>query len=171
MIGKVKVTSKYGKELAKRMGWDMPPPKWKRAAKPAKVLRGEPHQMVWLKLPWPPGSNHAYPTAGNRRILSKEAKDYKQAVGFAVIEQDRGHVIGRLTVEIWCYPPNDKRFDLDGKLKLVLDALTDAGVWGDDGQIDHLTIHRSVPWIDSTDRQRKRIADCITVSITGEYPA
>ena len=137
-------------------------PKRKRGVKVAKVLQGEPTGMVMLELPWPPGSNNAYPTVGNRRVLSKEGKDYKRAVGLEVIRKNRGHVVGRIDVRIWCYPPDDRKFDLDGKLKIVLDSLTEAGVWGDDSQIDSLAIYRITSAV--------LPKNCIRLLITGDDP-
>jgi crossover junction endodeoxyribonuclease RusA len=49
---------------------------------------------------------------------------------------------GRLSVEILCYPPDNRKRDLDNLPKAVLDACTHAGVWLDDSQIDHLEITR-----------------------------
>lgn len=39
-------------------------------------------------------------------------------------------------------PPRDPRGDLDNKAKIVLDALTQAGVWKDDGQVAQLVLRR-----------------------------
>ncbi len=49
-----------------------------------------------------------------------------------------------------------KRPDVDNSLKLLLDTFTALGIWGDDGQIDDLNLHKrrgTVPRIDIAIRQ------------------
>ena len=50
----------------------------------------------------------------------------------------------RLSVEITLYPPDRRKRDLDNYLKGTLDALTHAGLWEDDSQIDTLSIQRGL---------------------------
>ena len=49
---------------------------------------------------------------------------------------------GRLAVSLRFYPPNAVKRDLDNLPKAVLDALTHAGLWIDDAQIDCLMLAR-----------------------------
>lgn len=134
-----------------------------RLAKAAKVkrrLRGEPHMMVWIELPFPPALNNLYANTDHGRVLRKPGKAYKHAALAAVEEQGIEHVVGRLTVEVWAHPPTNRKRDLDGLFKVMLDALGEAGVFEDDSQIDHLTIHRC------------DVQECgvLVVQITGEWP-
>lgn len=124
------------------------------------VLRGSPVMMIWITLPFPPALNHLYANTENGRVLSKNGKSYKQEVYIACNDQGIAHCIGRLTVEIWAYPPDNRKRDIDGMLKIVLDSLQEAGVYGNDSQIDTLTIHRGKV----TDGGK------MTVMITGDYP-
>jgi crossover junction endodeoxyribonuclease RusA len=48
-----------------------------------------------------------------------------------------------LRVEIEAWPPDKRKRDLDNILKSLLDALTYAGIWEDDSQIDDLRIYRA----------------------------
>jgi len=50
--------------------------------------------------------------------------------------------VGRLAVDIYVNPPDKRKRDLDNIPKALLDALTHAGIWEDDSQIDQLTITR-----------------------------
>lgn len=71
--------------------------------------------------------------------MSREGREYRAAVAAHVRS---GSLRGRLAVEILALPPDRRRRDLDNALKAALDALTHAGVWEDDSQIDELTIIR-----------------------------
>ncbi len=55
--------------------------------------------------------------------------------------EERAHRQLRLGA-ILVYPPDRRARDLDNLGKALLDALTKAGVYGDDSQIDHLTFAR-----------------------------
>ena len=50
---------------------------------------------------------------------------------------------GRLTVTILAKMPDRRRRDLDNILKALFDAMTHAGVWLDDEQIDEIIIRRN----------------------------
>ena len=50
---------------------------------------------------------------------------------------------GRLAVSMVACPPDRRARDLDNVLKATLDALTHAGVWLDDSQIDLLSVERA----------------------------
>lgn len=50
---------------------------------------------------------------------------------------------GRLAVEIFLFPPDKRRYDVDNFNKVLLDALTQAKLWQDDSQIDDLRIIRA----------------------------
>ncbi|NBW20709.1 MAG: RusA family crossover junction endodeoxyribonuclease [Caulobacteraceae bacterium] len=50
---------------------------------------------------------------------------------------------GSVRVVIEAFPPDRRKRDLDNILKSLLDALTHAGVWEDDSQIEDLRIYRS----------------------------
>ena len=45
---------------------------------------------------------------------------------------------GRLTVTVYFRVKSRGRWDIDNRYKLLLDALTEAGVWADDSRIDDL---------------------------------
>lgn len=105
--------------------------------------------MVKIDLPWPPSLNACWrhvvipSRSGKGRsctLLSKEGRLYREAV----VKQFGGGepMMGRLKVTLELYPPTRRSFDCDNYAKGVLDALTHAGVWGDDSQVDDLRIIR-----------------------------
>lgn len=80
---------------------------------------------------------------GRGVIVSAEGRQYRQDVGVQVlIQRAAKKFAGRLDVAIYAFPPDKRRRDLDNLLKSCLDALTHAGVWLDDSQIDVLQIRR-----------------------------
>ena len=75
-------------------------------------------------------------------IISAEGRNYRKAVADQVlIQRGAKHYEGKLKVTIEAWRPDNRRRDLDNLLKAVLDALTHAGVWTDDGLIVDLRIY------------------------------
>ncbi len=75
--------------------------------------------------------------------LSKEAVSYKKKVAECVVESGFDYQFtGRLRVVIYAFVPDNRVRDLDNILKGLLDALTGAGIWVDDSQIDDLRVIR-----------------------------
>lgn len=100
--------------------------------------------MICFDLPWPPSVNHYWRTVMIKRaprvLISKEGRNYRKEV--QVIAGASNPITGRLSVCIAASPPDRRKRDLDNLPKAILDALTHAGVWEDDSQIDQITIVR-----------------------------
>lgn len=105
---------------------------------------------VSLTLPWPPSANrywrHIAIRGKPRTLISAEGRAYRKAVADAVlIQRGNKHLQGRLAVTIIAQPPDRRRRDIDNINKALLDALTHAGVYEDDGNIDFLASARASP--------------------------
>lgn len=98
--------------------------------------------MIHFRLPLPPTINHYYGQRGTHRYIKAAGKEYRQAV--AEIVSDAGHktLTGRVGLFVAIHPANKIRQDLDNRSKALQDALTHAGVWEDDSQIDALYMLR-----------------------------
>ena len=96
-----------------------------------------------IELPFPPSVNTYWRTFRGRMLISAKGREYRESVLAAVLHADaRKHFVGRLRLAVSMYPPDRRRRDVDNFLKATLDALTHAGVYEDDSQIDELTIKR-----------------------------
>ncbi len=98
---------------------------------------------VILELPWPPSSNTYWRRSGRiyfisakgvayRRLAISQCRDFKNAFS----DTDR------LRVDVFAFPPDRRRRDLDNIFKCLLDSLQHAGIYHDDNQIDYLTVRR-----------------------------
>lgn len=102
--------------------------------------------MIEIELPFPPSLNAYYrhpskgPLAG-RHLISAKGREYRSEVIRRIAPLNYS-ARGRLAVVITCHAPDKRRRDLDNILKGLNDALTHAGLWDDDEQIDDLRIIR-----------------------------
>lgn len=104
-----------------------------------------------LELPWPPSGNRywrmfvppAKPQAA-RMIVSAEAKRYRKMVTRLISHQcaDFAQFTGRLSVSLTLHAPTRRKYDIDNRAKVLLDALQAAGVMADDEQVDALRVVR-----------------------------
>lgn len=99
---------------------------------------------IVLHLPWPPTVNSYYKVTRNgQRYLDKKVVAFRKSVLDAVSQQAPGLTLDEtLFVEVYLYPPDRRKRDVDNYMKGLLDALTEAEVWTDDVLIDQLHIFR-----------------------------
>jgi len=109
--------------------------------------------MIEFELPFPPTLNLAWRRVGKNTVLAKPQRDYRKAVAGALAWSELHDadsplatldfpMPGRLAVAIRFIEPDRRKRDLDNLPKAVLDALTHAGLWVDDAQIDCLMLAR-----------------------------
>lgn len=120
--------------------------------------------MIELVLPWPPSVNNYKKIGGivttktgklyQKRVNTNETKMFyyqvwmkvKAEMGIEGSKYAQDSTIS-LGVTIDLHPPSDRRYDVDNRLKVLLDSLTRAKVWVDDSQVCRLFIQKmeSVP--------------------------
>jgi crossover junction endodeoxyribonuclease RusA len=98
--------------------------------------------MIALTLPFPPTVNHMWGQCGTRKYLKTAGKQFRATV--SEIVADYGVKLGqqRLAVFASMYAPTRRKYDIDNRIKSLLDALQEAGVFDDDEQVDVLWIIR-----------------------------
>jgi crossover junction endodeoxyribonuclease RusA len=94
-----------------------------------------------ITLPWPPTVNTYYSVVRGRKILSKKGREYNKYALQKIAKMKLGEPISsRVEVDIFLYPPDNRRRDIDNYLKAPLDSLTKAKIWEDDRQVKRLNI-------------------------------
>ena len=99
--------------------------------------------MLILNLPLPPSVNSYRTIFRNRMGISKAGREFKLQVQDYVIENAVPKMgQKRLQMQVTLYPRDRRKQDIDNRIKALWDALTDAGVFDDDEQIDVLIVQR-----------------------------
>lgn len=90
-----------------------------------------------LILPWPPSTNHTWRKGKGHVFLSRQTHTFRAAVASIVFASKMARpALGALEVRVTLHPPDKRRRDEDNFAgKALFDAMTKAGVWGDDSQI------------------------------------
>ena len=96
-----------------------------------------------ISLPWPPSNNRYYRHNRGRTHISKEGEAYRDRVAEIIKNQmlDIG-ITSPVKIRIECHMPDRRRRDLDNLQKAAFDALTKAGFWRDDQQVDDYRVKR-----------------------------
>jgi crossover junction endodeoxyribonuclease RusA len=99
--------------------------------------------MIELTLPLPNSANTHWRHARGIIYLSKQGREYRAAVFKAVNDAKLALKLkGRLSVELYIYPRDKRKTDIDNRIKAANDALQHAQVFEDDSQIDRLYVER-----------------------------
>jgi crossover junction endodeoxyribonuclease RusA len=112
--------------------------------------KNKPARELLLALPFPPSVNHYWRHVTlpkqNRQatLISKAGREYRQKVLEQCVGMQAMGEVDRLSVEVTLIMPDRRRRDIDNYQKSLFDALTHAGIWGDDSQVDQIIIQRAL---------------------------
>ena len=102
-------------------------------------------------LPMPPSVNALYGAAANgAKFLLPEQRQFRSAVIGIVrgamlgVDERITPLAGRLEMRVTLYYANRRRTDTSNRLKALEDALTHAGAYHDDSQIDRHVVERVI---------------------------
>jgi crossover junction endodeoxyribonuclease RusA len=117
--------------------------KYEQGKKAANNVTIEKTEQIQLTLPFPPSINHYWKhrNIGSSVYISAEGVKYRQIVA----NEARKHEnlgTARVSVQMVLNAPNKRKYDIDNRVKALLDALTHAELWNDDEQVDELIIRR-----------------------------
>lgn len=99
---------------------------------------------IKITMPFPPTVNTYYRNVNGRTLMSRKGREFRElALKCCAWQKAPAIAIGtRLSVILNLYPPDKRHWDIDNRVKAVLDGLQHAGVIPDDEQVDRLTINR-----------------------------
>ena len=101
--------------------------------------------ILWI--PYPPSMNTYWRNFRGRTVLSAAGREFKKHLSAAVTEKFleegiEGFNDRPVAVTIILHPRDRRRTDIDNRVKPVLDALEDAGVFDNDSQVELLLVKR-----------------------------
>lgn len=119
----------------------------KQAVRKEAVVFGLPawevdERSVRLTLPWPPSANHYYRCYQSRAILSEEGREYRAAALAALADWKRPPIDRPCRVCITTFAPDNRRRDIDNRIKSTTDSLQHCGVVENDALFDDVRIIR-----------------------------
>lgn len=99
--------------------------------------------MISFVLPFPPSVNTYYRRGAHAMYMSKAGRKFKTEVA-DIVSQSKQNKLGsaRICVNMVIWPRDRRKFDIDNRIKSVLDSLQDAGLFDCDSQVDELTVVR-----------------------------
>ena len=104
----------------------------------------ESSETIRLTTPFPPTLNHNVGYCGKRRYRDKNYDAFIELVGYEwrrvrprIWDAER-----RFAIDIRLFYNSKRRYDVDNRVKPILDALTKAGAWTDDSQVDDVRVVR-----------------------------
>ena len=98
---------------------------------------------IEFTLPFPPSVNNWLRIMRGRAVKSKEYRAWQEGAGMVVSTLYAGELVNTPGVEvtIWLDPPNRRRFDIDNRVKPILDAM-EGYIYTNDYYVDKLTVYR-----------------------------
>jgi Holliday junction resolvase RusA-like endonuclease len=88
--------------------------------------------MMYYLVPWPPSVNQYWRAVKGRNILSEKARKWKKLAEQQLMTQKIEMMEGPAVIIIHLYPPTRRKYDIDNRVKAILDLLVKCGIIEDD---------------------------------------
>lgn len=99
--------------------------------------------MIILNLPFPPSVNTYYRRGAHTTYMSKQGREYKAKVSDYIAESGTPKLgDARVHLEIVLWPKDKRKYDIDNRLKALLDCIESSGVINSDEQVDSINVYR-----------------------------
>ena len=99
------------------------------------------HKNIFLELPLPPTINSYWGFSGHNRFLTLEAREFKTAVAYKVMQQPIRFGDAKLEMTVTINFRDRRIADISNRIKALEDALVQAGLMDDDSQIKVLHVY------------------------------
>ena len=99
--------------------------------------------MIFV-LPLPPSTNHGYHTSKGRWYKDEKVITWENECLWILKKEKIRPIKGKVSVLIHYVFPDNRKRDIDGKIKFILDLLTKAGVYKDDNQVTKLIVSKQI---------------------------
>lgn len=96
--------------------------------------------MIRYELPYPPSTNNLFFNTGHGRAKTDGYKAWREAAGYAIIEQGRKRQPGPVSLALALVRPDKRKRDLSNSIKSVEDLLVQLGVIEDDSLVQRISI-------------------------------
>ena len=103
--------------------------------------------QISLTLPWPPSVNRLWRMGKGNWYSTDQYRNFQKIVYYSVNLSRRLKFedTATLGVNLYAYPPDKRKRDLDGLLKATLDSLQHSGLFKDDSMIKRLFLEMRDP--------------------------
>ena len=88
--------------------------------------------MTSFWIPWPPTSNTMFGLKGHHRFVSKTYADWKDAAGEHLMQQRPEKIEGPVWISLRLKAPTKRKWDIDNRVKPILDLLVTHQIIEDD---------------------------------------
>lgn len=93
---------------------------------------------------YPPTVNNYYVKTQRGIHISQKGRKFRDQLITDFHEQLEGmpKIEGKVRIDVIAWVPDNRKRDLDNLMKPVMDAMTHAGFWSDDSQVDQMSVYR-----------------------------
>jgi len=103
-----------------------------------------------IRVPYPPSKNEIHAVVpryagnrvvGGRLVVTAKASNYKKRLAhqLAKLIDEPFDADVKVTMRVW-FPRLKRRRDVHNSIELLMDALTDGGLWSDDSQVREMAV-------------------------------